>query len=369
MAAASVQSSVATVLGFVDASTLGPTLAHEHCLVDQTSYWVRPTDAGRKSVAEAPIEPSTFGISRYDPLLIRDNLLVSNLDLAVEELSLFRAAGGQTVVDLSVPDLGRNVAALQSISRRTGLNVITSCGHYVHTAHPASLADETVESIAARLVEELQVGIDGSEVRPGIIGEIGTSNPIHPSEEKVLRAAARAHVATGTGIVVHLAPPPVGGSWQAQHALSVLESEGADLGRVLLSHLDIALAPGVEFEKTIGFYRELARTGCFIGFDSCGKHYYFPAGDRPTWPPFWLASDRERALAVAELGESGHISQILLSHDVCFKIDLVRYGGVGYSHALRGLRSILRDYGIGDGEFHQLFVENPRRLLATSPRA
>ena len=182
MTAAPPQSSVATVLGEVDASTLGITLAHEHCFVDQTSYWVRPTDPDRRSIAEAPIEPSTFGISRFDPLLVRDNLVVSDLDLAVEELALFKEAGGQTVVDLSVPDLGRNVAALQVISQRTGLHVVTACGHYVHTAHPTSLTHETVDSIAARLIEELMVGIDGTGVRPGVIGEIGTSNPIHPNE-------------------------------------------------------------------------------------------------------------------------------------------------------------------------------------------
>ena len=42
-----------------------------------------------------------------------------------------------------------------------------------------------MEDIAAAIVREVQEGIDGSDVRAGIIGEIGCSHPLKASEIKV----------------------------------------------------------------------------------------------------------------------------------------------------------------------------------------
>jgi phosphotriesterase-related protein len=353
-----------TVLGPVAADDLGVTLTHEHCLVDLRTYWAEPAEVARRAAAEARLTLETVGASRRNPLFSRDNLVLDVVGEAVAELAEFRALGGTTVVDVTPADIGRDVLALQAIARRTGLNVVAGCGHYIQISHPPGVADEDVDSIAERIAGELRDGVDETGVRAGVIGEVGTSNPLHPDEEKVLRAAGRAHGVTGAPIVVHLSPPGHGASWLAHEVLDVLESEGVPPGRVLLSHMDNVLAPGDDFGRAVAYHAELARRGAFVGYDGCGKEHYFPSGSRAAYPSFWCPSDRERARAAALLVEQGLGGQLLLSHDVCFKIELVRYGGFGYGHIPRTFAANLADYGVGREELERILVDNPRRFLA-----
>src|SRR5262249_38340085 len=137
-------------------------------------------------------------------------------ELAVAETNLFRIAGGGTIVDVTPPDLRRDPTALKRLALDTGLNIVMGCGHYVEPAHPASVAGLTADEIAAELVGELRDGVAETGVRPGIIGEIGTSGVdkktmdkrghVTPEEAKVLRGAARAALTTGAAVTVHLDP-------------------------------------------------------------------------------------------------------------------------------------------------------------------
>lgn len=350
---------VMTVLGPISVGELGPTITHEHVLIDMTCYVKPASEVTRRTFTESAVELSNLGLLRRDPLQNRDNCRLSDLDLAVEELLEFRKLGGGTIVDVTLPDIGRDPLALQMASRMSGLNIVAGCGHYVHLAHPATLDHESVESIAGRLIAELTVGIGTTGVRPGIIGEIGTSDPLHPREEKVLRAAARAQQATGVAISLHLHP----GARTGHHMLDILESEGADPRRTVMGHLDNALGHlDIGFEEAVEYHRSLARRECYIQFDCCGVEMY--CSGLADGRPFWLPSDRDRARAVARLMEDGFGQQILLSQDVCKKIDLMHYGGFGYGHILRNFVHNLRDYGLADAEFERLLIHNPRRMLA-----
>jgi phosphotriesterase-related protein len=355
---------VQSVLGPVSGADLGITLTHEHCLIDLRTYWNPPNEIDRRTLAEADVTLETIGASRRNPFLCSDNLVLDDFAAAAEELREFAELGGRTVVDLTPPDIGRDAAALERLARRTGLNIVCGCGHYIAISHPASVADEGADEIAERLVTELTVGIVGTGVRAGVIGEVGTSNPMDPAEEKVLRAAARAHRATGAPIAVHLSPPPRNSYWLGHEVLDILESEDVEPGRVLLCHLDNVLEPGEAFGRAVGYHDELARRGCFIGYDGCGKEHYFPSGSAASYPSFWCPHDRERACAAAMLIERGHGERLLVSHDVCFRIELVRHGGFGYGHILRTFVENLRDYGVDRRQVETLLVENPRRFLA-----
>lgn len=353
------QGQVMTVLGPIPASELGTTITHEHLLIDMTCYWQRPAEASLRAFVDAPVEIQILGMIKRNPLLNRDNCLLTDLDLGIEEITEFRKLGGDTIVDVTLPDIGRDPVALQIASRLSGLHIVAGCGHYVHLAHPPSLADEPVESIAERLVEEITEGIGTTGVRPGVIGEIGTSEPVRPTEEKVLRAAARAQQATGVAITLHLHPP----SRTGHEVFDVLEREGADLTRVVAGHLDISIGHlDLSLDEAVAYHRSLADRGCWIEYDTCGNDAYF-AGSR-YGAPFWCPSDRERAAAIAKLFAAGYGDRILLSQDVCHKYHLVRYGGFGYGHILRNFVHNLRDAGLGNQEIRRLLVENPRRMLA-----
>lgn len=349
---------VMTVTGPIAPDALGPTITHEHLLIDMTCYLPPPGDPSLPAGAEEPVRLEDLHRIRVDLNGVRDNVLLTDADLAIEELRAHAEEGGGAVVDVTLEDIGRDPLVLRRAAEETGLHVIAGCGHYVHVSHRPGLDDEPLESIHARIVRELRDGIGDTGIRPGIIGEIGASAALHPTEAKVLRASGRAQADTGVAVTVHLSP----NSDNAHEVLDLLEAEGADLSRVVADHLDINLTRfRGDLARALDYQRSIAERGCFLEYDTCGNQSYSPSaiGD----PPFWFASDQERAVAIAQLVADGYADRILLSQDVCHKTDLRRYGGTGYGHVLRTFRTHLAEAGIDERTVTRFLVDNPRRLL------
>jgi phosphotriesterase-related protein len=350
---------VMTVLGPLGAEQLGVTLPHEHVFCDITCLCPPPDSEDRREFLERPVEMGILGFIRRDPLFNRDNCLLTDVDLAIEEVREFKKLGGGTIVDLTSEEMvGRDPVALRAVARATGVNIVCGCGHYLHFIHPPGAAEESMECIAERLVDELTDGIGDTGVRPGIIGEIGTSDPIHPREAKMLRAAAWAQQKTGAAVTVHCNL----GTRTGAEVLRVLDGAGADLSRVVLGHVDFALGHlDVSFEDAVGYHMQLASSGCFIEYDTVGADGYFRGTGAER--PFWAPSDRQRADAIARLLDAGFGDQVLISHDICLKHYLLHYGGFGYGHILREFTHNLKDAGVGEADIRRLLVENPAKML------
>lgn len=338
---------VMTVLGAVPAERLGITLPHEHILLDLSCLWHWPQDESRAFLVDAPLELGTRGLLMCDPYHSRPNMRLDDVEVATEEVSYFAALGGGTIVDLSTRSIGPYPAQLAAIARRTGLNIVMGTGFYVQVAHPGWVAAATVEELAAHMIGELTEGFAGTAVRAGIIGEIGTRSPIHPDEEKALRAAAHAHHATGAAINVHLsifAP-------EGQRVLDILiDDEGVDPARIALSHLD-------ERPDT-AYHLSLAARGVYVEFDCFGSECSFD--ESGTHEP----SDAQRINALLRLLDAGYEHRLLISQDICTRMQWRRYGGMGYDHILRTIMPRLRRRGVDEAVEHRLMVENPARLLA-----
>ena len=155
---------VETVLGPVSADDFGPTLVHEHLLIDLWPWFDAPeagASASERAIADLTVtdDPLVMEIVRANPFAVRDNLVLDDTTLAVVELARFAAAGGRTVVDLTLDEIGRDPAALRDIALRTGLNVVMGCGHYVGRAHPAGLADLPEEAIRDEMIRDLTEGV------------------------------------------------------------------------------------------------------------------------------------------------------------------------------------------------------------------
>ena len=105
-------SDVMTVTGSVAADDLGVVLPHEHLISDTTAYFVAPDDPGERAIAEGPVTMATLGRLRRNLFAIRDNLLLTDLDVAVEEASFFRDLGGGTIIETTLADVGRDPVAL-----------------------------------------------------------------------------------------------------------------------------------------------------------------------------------------------------------------------------------------------------------------
>lgn len=343
---------VVTVLGEIPGAELGPTLMHEHVIVDFSYY--------SDGEGDVPLTLENLGRLRRNPGLSRAACQLLDRDLAVREVSDFRRCGGGTIVDVSLADIGRDAPLLAEVSRKTGVHIVVGCGYYVFPTHPPELADRSEDDIANELIDEIHYGIGDTGIRPGIIGEIGTSEPIHPREKKVLRAVCAAQAATGLAISVHLHPPARNG-----HAvLDILEDAGADLTRVVLGHLDLTLAHvDVGLGELVDYHRSLADRGAVIEYDTVGNELYWPdlRGTAMAFP-----CDRERARALALLIEAGYADRIVLSQDIASKLQLLSYGGYGYASVLRDFPEFIRLFGLDESVLSTLTVENPRRLLLVS---
>ena len=306
---------VQTVLGPIEPMRLGFTLPHEHT---QIALWHAP---GRHDYWElTPDEP-----------------------LIVEELGRFRAAGGTALVDLTLPGVGRDSAWLTRIARATGLHVVMGCGWYrgMHYPAEARIDRRSVDDLADELVGEIELGVAGTDARPGIIGEIGTDKPwLSAQEERVHRAAARASRRTGLAITTHGVMSDVG---LAQ--LKVFEEEGADLGRVVVGHADSY--PNLEH------YLEIVRRGANLEFDFLGMSF----------TPQERVGEPRLIELLLELLSRGHADRLFLSQDVCHNAQLVHYGGHGYVYLAGTFLPRLRERGVSEAEIEQLTVLNPQRIL------
>lgn len=298
--------SVMTVRGPVSAMDLGITLPHEHVFVDLLREY--------RAVG-----------------------LLADEALAAEELTRFRDAGGTTLVDCTSEGIGRRPDALRRVSEATGIAIVMGSGHYRRPyLDEARIDASSVDALADGIVRDLEMGADGTDVRAGIIGEIGSDRFMSAVEERAFRAAARAHRRTGVTITTHAARWPVG---EAQ--LDLLAEEGVDPSRVIVGHCDMVPDPA--------YHLRLARRGAWVQFDTIqGTH------ERDT---------RRRLEWIAALADAGLEGRLLLSHDVCLTSDLAAYGGPGYAYLLTGFRELMAAHGLPEGLIATLLVDNPRRAL------
>ena len=306
---------VMTVLGPVDPSELRFTLPHEHT---QITLW--------------HIQ------SRWDYWeLTRDEGLI------LEELRLFREAGGTALADLTLPGNGRDPLWLRRIAELSGLHIVMGGGWYRTAYYPpeAMIDRRSVDSLADELVAEATEGVGDTGIRTGILGEVGTDKPwLTPAEERVFRAVARASRRTGLAVSTHAVLSDVGAA-----ELAVLEEEGIDPGRVVIGHADSY--------PVLDHYLSLIARGASIEFDFLGMS---------SQPQEKHGEGRVIDLLL-ELLHRGHVDRVLLSQDVCHNAQLRRYEGNGYTYLQTTFLPRLRERGVSQAEIDRLTIDNPRRIL------
>ena len=339
---------VQTVLGLVEPSALGITMTHEHLLVDLRAYFREPEEPGERRRVYQPITLENLGWIRQNWRNSWPNLILDDEELAVQEATYYRHAGGGTMVDMTNNGLGRDPTALARRSRATGLHIVMGSGYYVARSHPPGFGQRTEEQICEEIVRDCTEGVDTTGVKAGIIGEIGISWPIVESERLSLEAAVEAQRRTGTALSIHVGAHPD----SPIQVMGVLQKERADLSRTILCHIDLTLE-----ERSA--LRELAQSDATLEFDVFGLEVSYLPGNY-----FPMPSDAQRLQKLEWLIEDGFLNQIVVSQDVATKTRLVHYGGTGYAHILRYVVPWMRDRGFTQEHIDALLVENPRSLLS-----
>jgi phosphotriesterase-related protein len=342
---------VQTVRGPISPEELGPTMPHEHVLIDlQCNLHPAPPEAGLGADwVERPITPETRADAVHWPETIRDDLLIDDDANAIWELGLLRDAGGGAVIDATTIGIGRDPEALRRISEASGIHISMGTGWYVFRSHAAEIDERSEDDLADQMVREIEVGVGETGIRAGHIGEIGAEGPTD-LEFKVLRAAAQAQGRTGAMLLIHQVYVP--GDRVTQHRLlDAVEGAGGDISRTVLAHMD---RTGMDPEQQLS----LLERGANVLYDIWG--YEQSRGEAWGRP---VPSDAIRIRDFARLIEAGYRDQILASQDICLKTMLTRYGGSGYAHILRRVVPGMRALGLSQADIDAIIVANPRRLL------
>lgn len=299
---------IRTVLGDILPEQLGFTYTHEH-------LWSSPPPSQKD----------------------RD-LELSDYHKSLQELNSFKEAGGQTLVEGSTLDYGRDGAKLKRMAQESGVNVVGTTGFNKYVYYPEWVPKETIEQIKDRLVRDVTVGMDSSDAKAGYFKAGSWYHLIHPLEKKTTQAICRAHLETGAPIWVHTEVGTMG-----MEMLDLIEEEGVDLTKVAVGHSDRNADPY--------YHLQLAQRGAYVQFDGPGKVKYYP--------------DSTRVELIKNLIINGFGNQILISGDMGRQSYLHAYGGgPGFKFIIQKFIPRLRAEGISEEEINTIFVKNPARWLA-----
>ena len=314
---------VNTVRGPVDGGLLGRTLMHEHIFVLSPEI-EKPADEWDESAERRR---------------------------AVTKLRELTQHGIDTLVDLTVVGLGRYIPRVADIAAQVPeINVVVATGVYTyndvpmyfHFRGPGTILGGP-EPMVDLFVREIREGIGDTGVRAGILKCASDRPGITPGVERVLRAVAQAHRATGVPITTHTPTPPEPWGLEQQR---IFTDEGVDLTRVVIGHCGGTV--------NTDYHLSLIDNGSYLGFDHFGV------------PGITL---EERVDAVARLCARGYAERIVLSHDAMCFVDWFPRAVMDASQTWRWtyiseeVLPVMRARGIGESDIEKMLVENPRTIL------
>lgn len=300
---------IRTVLGDIEPTALGVTYMHEHVIT-------------------------------HPPASVTDrDLAMESIAAATRELSHFHLAGGRALVEMTPRDYGRDPQALREIAAATGVHIICTTGWLKDKFCRPWVEDRTVDDLAEEMIREITVGIDDTGVRAGVIKAASSLDMITPAEEKVFRAAARAHHATGALITTHTEKGTM-----ALEQIELLRSEGVAPERILIGHLD--------HKPELEYWRAVAETGANLGIDQIGKEKYLP--------------DSQRIELILAMVAEGYAAQLCLSGDLARASYWPAYGdwgGPGLTYILWRFLPWLHERGLDSQQIEAMMTATPARLL------
>lgn len=344
--------SVITVNGKINKEDLGITLPHEHLFLDIRFEGGELIEVEKKILYEQKVDLNNLYLVKRNPYLIADNLILSDEKLISSEVLEFKKAGGKTIVDQTSIGIGRSPKAIRNISNITGLNIIMGCGYYMASTLPSYVFEKSESDLVKEMIEEIHYGVGETNIKPGVIGEIGMGPIIEDWDKKILRVVTKVQKETGLPIFIHILAVPVAGftgELQGVKAIENLIKNKANLEKVVICHADAQI--------DIEYIEKILSSGAYVEFDHFGEEFYVESSD------FFMDRDIDRINAIKSIIDKGYIKRLLISQDICLKTDLIQYGGGGYAHILNNLVPIMLKRGVDRESVDTIMVENPKELL------
>lgn len=318
---------VQTVTGRVAAKDLGRTLIHEHVLIGFPGWQ----------------------LDALAPRYVRADAMAR----AVDQMQELRGLGLGTFVDPCPMDLGRDVEFLAELSQRSGLRIVCTTGAYFEAEGITyTFRHMPIEEITAIYIKEITEGVGDTGIRAGAVKIATGAQQISDYERKLVIAGARAARETGVPLISHTQEASCG-----HDQIDLVTGEGVSAGRLLVGHSD-----GIDDHH---YHRSLAERGAFVGFDRFGISLIVP--------------DEVRVKNVLLLAKSGHVRNILLSHD---SISCWQGRPLPFANRHEDVLAMLPDWrptsiltkivpqlrtgGLSDADIATILVDNPRRFFVGS---
>jgi phosphotriesterase-related protein len=322
-------STVHTVRGPVDGTELGFTLMHEHVIFRDTEF--------SKDYPDLSWQPDR------ESALAR---VVAKLQAAVD-------AGVDTIVDCTAFFHGRDLDFVKDANAQVDLHIVMATGIYTFDYLPNMISRRTLrfegdrDLLTEMFVRDITLGIGDSGVPAQIIKVATDLEGITVNNERILRAAAKAHRETGTPITTHTQPLLKNGLDQQR----IFRDEGVDLERVVIGHSGDT--------TDVDYLKELMDAGSTIGSDRFGLYI-------EAW-----ATLPERVQTIVTLCEQGYAGRIVLSHDSIQHNDRNDYASPRMepmpdwrlTHVPLDVVPLLRAAGVSDADVDTMTVHAPRRIL------
>jgi phosphotriesterase-related protein len=315
---------IQTVLGKITKEELGVCLTHEHVWCDQSL-------GPRFELFDNSRDFNSF-------MRLRD------YDKQEEELKIYEANNGNSIVEVTCEGWGRDLDVLASLSKSTKVNIVATTGFYVEPCIPKHAYDFTVEKLSDYLIREIEQGNENG-VKCGILKSAINTARVEGIEEKGLKAVSRAQKATGVSITTHTTGsrrqeiPGGNASYEIQE---ILLSEGVKANKLIFGHVDE--------RPDINRLIESAKSGSFIQFDTIGKEN-------------WML-DRTRAKLVKAMVDEGCIDKILLSQDRNREYEMNYGGNLGYVLIFKSFIEKLLAENLTKSQINQIIIENPKIALS-----
>jgi phosphotriesterase-related protein len=306
---------VMTVTGPIVPERLGFTLTHEHILVD--------------FIGAEKIKPG-----RYDPKVVADR--------AIPHLKELKSLGVGGFVECTPAYLGRDPELMRTISKATGVKILTNTGYYNAQNGkfvPKFVEKMTPDQLAEIWIAEWKKGIGDTGIRPGFIKISVNKGDINEQDRKIVRAAAITHRETGLRIHSHTGRTPVSGYQQ----IEIMKEEGVSPGAWVWVH-----ATGMDPLEDL---RAAFEDGAWISYDNL----------RPD------EKSVQRMIRCIDFARTNnYLDQVLLSHDAGWYVPDKPGGGEHrpYTAYFTHFLPAARKAGITQAELDLISIGNPSRAFA-----
>jgi predicted metal-dependent phosphotriesterase family hydrolase len=306
-----------------------------------------------------PIAPAEIGFCHsHEHLFLKKGqaakidpaLQIDDFDKTVQELNLFKEAGGTTIVDAQPVGSGRHSQWLTDASQHTGVQIVAATGFHKLIFYPENHWIRTADAyeLSQLFIDELQNGMytDGEEAWPqeqitakaGIIKTAsdfeGVGGPIY----RLFKAAAQSAITTGAPIMSHT---EMGRA--ALDQIKLYTDFGLAPNQLIICHLDRKM-------DNVDYMLHVASTGVYLELDTIGRFNYH--------------SDEEEVKLIIKLIEAGYENQILLGLDTTRK-RLKSYGGtLGLDYLAKTFLPKLEENGVSKALLHKMMHENPAKAFS-----